>query len=182
MPTDWMLWPHFEAIDQAARDNVEVALSAYLSIQADLAYASMPITSGKRLYDALLRHDAKDVVELKAKVPDALLQEVIRPNMAESMAFVAQVRQREKLTVVAPAVFEAREQRWGQHEYMLLWLQVLGRKVARIHMLDGWEYSNGGAEEYVYGMMMRFRFQGERDDVRGSTISAKRSASNAARG
>lgn len=162
-----IFWRHRDGLTEEGLAKASVVFTAYLSIQDDLDYVSMPITSGMRLYDALLKHGVKTAADLKPVAPDALLKDVIEPNMREAMAFVAEVRAASRRTVLAPAVFEGRAQRWTQHEYMWLWLHVLAKKVRAIHMLDGWPYSNGGLEELVMGTLIRFRaFEDCASDVR----------------
>jgi hypothetical protein len=148
--------------------------TAYDSVLcADFTYVSTPITSGEALYRAMDRAGVAD--------PDAFRRdrarfssEVLLPNIAAADA-VARTMLGFGGAVIAPAAFEARALGWGQDEYMGLWLDTIERKATRIAMVDGWAYSNGGAEEYLQAILMQ---AGRRDrsdidvvDARGARIA-----------
>lgn len=38
---------------------------------------------------------------------------------------------------------------------MSMWLSVIENSVTRIVMIDGWEYSNGAAEEFLWAILMQ---------------------------
>lgn len=135
--------------------NVEVVMSAFRSLLSSIAYVSMPITSGKRLYDVLDQHGVKSREELDAIDPEILHREVIDPNVQEGNQFSQAVTQRSGYPVLVPGIFESKGQRWEEREYMALWLTVLEGKAKEIHLITNWEYSNGGVEEFVRGTEMR---------------------------
>lgn len=147
--------------------------SAYESVLcADFTYVSTPITSGAALYRAMDKAGATD--------PDAFRRdrarfssEVLLPNLAAAEA-VATTMLAFGGAVIAPAAFEARSLGWGQDEYMGLWLDTIERKATRIAMVDGWEYSNGGAEEYLQALLMQAGRRDRNDidvvDARGERI------------
>ena len=138
--------------------GIKALLSAYNSILSPLAYVSMPITGGIRLYEALDKYGVKSAVELKQKNSDIFFQEVIDPNTREGIALAERVAERTNFSVVVPALFEARDQGWLQDEYMYLWLRLIEDKVEELHMAENWQYSSGSAEEFTRGVEMQFNF------------------------
>lgn len=142
--------------------NLGVVLGAYRSFRGDrrkhLAYVSMPITSGKRYFDVLTEHGAKNADELAQKAgKDALYRLVIKPNIDEGIAFSDRLGlARNDLLFIAPSVFEAKRWRWSQDAYMSLWYRVLGELAGRHYLMDGWEYSTGGVKEVMFTVFMQF--------------------------
>jgi hypothetical protein len=149
--------------------EITVVESAYDSVLcADFTYVSTPITSGVILYNALQASGLSTLEELR-KDKDQFYHQVIQPNIkaAETVAL--------KMldfggAVIAPAAFEAKSLGWGQDEYMGLWLDTIERKATRLAMVDGWEYSNGGCEEYLQALLMQ---AGRRDRNNISIVDAK---------
>lgn len=154
--------------------EIGVVGTAYDSVYAsDITYVSTPITSGAALYRAM---DAAGITD-----PDEFRRDkahfsasVIGPNLAAADA-VAHRMVDFGGAVIAPAAFEARSLGWGQDEYMGLWLDVIERRATRLALVDGWEYSNGGAEEYLQALLMQ---AGRRDrsnmlilDAQGACLS-----------
>jgi hypothetical protein len=115
----------------------------------------MPIASGKRLYDTLDKYGVKTRAELDAIDPKILKAEIIGPNVEDGNRFSKEVMARACHPVLVPGIFESKGQRWEEHEYMALWLTVLEGKAREIHLINNWQYSNGGVEEYVRGTEMR---------------------------
>ncbi len=168
--------------------TVEIVWSAYRSVlskEGRLAYVSTAITSGQRMWEAVLALDLKDADELKAKHPDVLRDDVILPNVAAGTGLARQLAAKIDHPVVAPAIFEARKQRWGQDEYMALWLKMIEENVGRIYMAPGWEFSNGGAEEYLHAAQMALGFRSRHDimpiDAQGRVIPIPTAADAIAR-
>jgi hypothetical protein len=154
--------------------EISVVESAYDSVLcADFTYVSTPITSGAILYAALEEAGLSTLEELRLD-KDRFYNQVILPNIKAAES-VASAMLNLGGAVIAPAVFEAKALSWGQDEYMGLWLDTIERKATRIAMVDGWEYSNGGCEEYLQALLMQ---AGRRDrnniqiaDARGEPIS-----------
>jgi hypothetical protein len=154
------------ASSDEAKRTVEIVWSAYRSVlskEGRLAYVSTAITSGRRMWEAVLALGLRDADELKARFPEVLRDDVILPNVAAGNELAREVAAKIDHPVVAPAIFEARKQRWGQDEYMALWLKMIEENVGRIYMAPGWEFSNGGAEEYLHAVQMALGFRGRHD-------------------
>jgi hypothetical protein len=139
-------------------ESISVVLSAYRSVIHPLAYVSMPITSGKRLYDVFEQARVHSIDELKEKEPGSVYNDILKPNVMHGIDSARKIAGDISLPVIAPSIFEARKQRWGENEYMFLWYRVLEEKIQEIYMTDGWQYSNGGAQEFVRAIEMQFGF------------------------
>ncbi len=142
--------------------NLGVVLGAFRSFRGNrrghIAYVSMPITSGKRLFDVFEKENVRSVDELAVKYgKDALFELVIKPNVAEGIALANSLGRREDLLFVAPSVFEAKKWRWSQDAYMSLWYRVIGEMAGKLVVSDGWEYSTGGVEEVMFALFLRWR-------------------------
>ncbi|MBU1199114.1 MAG: hypothetical protein KKF46_03760 [Nanoarchaeota archaeon] len=145
-------------VNSKNKKDVETVLSAYRSVLSDISYASMPITSGTRYYNVLEEYEVKSISELLEKDKDALVKKIIEPNIEEGVAFARSLTGKTKYPVVAPGMFEPKKNRWSQEDYMFLWYRVIEQKSAQLHFIDGWEYSNGAAQEFVRGIEMQFGF------------------------
>jgi hypothetical protein len=151
----------YDRLTQDELGNLGVVLGAYRSLRGErrshLAYVSMPITSGKRYYEVLTEHGAKDAKELAAKAGgDALYRLVIKPNIDQGIAFADHLGvSRKDLLFIAPSVFEAKRWRWSQDAYMSLWYRVLGELAGAHYLMDGWEYSTGGVKEVMFTVLMQ---------------------------
>ncbi len=145
----------YEALPQERKDNIDIVRSAYASVQAPLDYLTMPVTTGRRYYEAMDRHGVRTLADLEAAKPGALREEVILPNIEESVLLGRAIGVRTGHVVVVPGVFEAHRQRWSQAEYMVLWLRLITHDVETVHLSPHWEYSNGGAVEYARAILAR---------------------------
>lgn len=153
-----------EAYDRLAEEelaNLGIVLGAYRSFRGNrrqhIAYVSMPITSGKRLYDVLTEEGVGSTEELVAKCgKDALWERVMQPNISEGIAFADNLGRRENLLFIAPSVFEAKKWRWTQEAYMSLWYRVIGEMAGKMVMMDGWEYSKGGVDEVLFALYLQW--------------------------
>lgn len=139
-------------------DAIDIVLSAYKSMRSTTAYLSMPITSGKRFYEVLGKYGAKTLEELLKIDTSLLREEIILPNIDEGTILADELSKRIKRPIIAPAIFEAKKQRWNQVEYMFLWNSVLYESVVELYMMDGWEYSNGGSLEFLRGLELQFGY------------------------
>ena len=148
--------PDNKGIKEERKNLIDLVLGAYLSIRHPIAYVSMPITSGKILYDVLEKKGVRNIEELIKQDPNSLYNDIIKPNV--EMGIMAADNLDTKLPPIAPSVFEAKKFRWSQEDYMSLWLKVIEERAEEMHMTDGWEYSNGGVQEFVRAMQMQFLF------------------------
>lgn len=140
------------------KQTIQIVWSAYRSVlskEGHLVYVSTAISSGKRMYDVLQQLGCS-YDELKNNYKEVLYKDIIQPNIEAGTALAKKLAQHEDAPVVAPAIFEAHSQRWSQDEYMGMWLKMIEDNVGQMVMSPGWEYSNGGAEEYLLAMQMAY--------------------------
>lgn len=149
---------------QSVDSTIEIVWSAYRSVLSkagSLAYVSAAITSGKLMQDVMDNTGLSDE-ELRAN-PDFFTL-VIAPNLQTGTEVARSIAAYADRPVVAPTIFEGRPQRWSQADYMKMWLQMIEENVSQMFMSPGWEYSNGGCEEYLKAVSMAWGF-GPRTDI-----------------
>lgn len=147
-----------ERIPQEKRESVAIVLSAYRSMLSPIAYVSMAITSGRRYYEVLEAKGVKSLDELAKQDSNAVYRDIIQPNIAYGVDLAKAISQKTALPVIAPAIFEAKKQRWREEEYMFMWYRMLEEKAQEIYMMKGWQYSNGCSQEFVRAMEMKHGF------------------------
>ena len=146
----------FGKVDSKRYDLVNLVIGAYRSIRMPIAYVSMPISSGKLMYDVLEKKGMKTLEELAKIDPDSVYNEIILPNVL--MGVEAADKVRSNLPKIAPSVFEGKKFRWSQEEYMALWFRVIEERAREMYMTNGWQYSNGGVKEFTRAIEMQFGF------------------------
>lgn len=148
--------PRFNKVKDDERKQCNLVVAAYRSVQSTLAYVTMPITSGKRLYDVMEAHGVRTRAELKEKYPKAVTDEIIPWNNEHGFAFAAAVKTRTRLPVVLPGAFEGGiSYSWREEQYMYMWLRMMEDLCAEHHLIEGWEYSDGSVEEFAKSMEMK---------------------------
>jgi hypothetical protein len=113
----------------------------------DLLYASVPITSGKVLYDSLM--------ENRGQSRDILMKNTMDKNYYEGYLFVNDIIKRTNKPVIYPADMVPLNNNWEQKHFQALWLSIIGEKCSEVHMQKAWEYSNGGCEELVHSFQLK---------------------------
>lgn len=113
----------------------------------NLAYVSVPITSGINLYLLQKAHPKKSLPEL--------LKEVIFENYNEGFFLSEQVMQRRQCPVLYPADLIPAHQKWEQAHFQALWLTIIAEKCTEMHMTPKWEFSNGTAEELTHVFQLK---------------------------
>lgn len=145
------------------------ALAAFGTLKAKkVAYISVPITSGPRLYDYMTAKGFKTPDEAK-KDHEAFFENVVEPNLAQGVAGSDAWAKKIDGAVIAPAEFEGRLRRnghvhWGQDDFMGMWIPLVDEKVTHMVMLDGWQFSNGSGEEYLQAVLMQMG-RSKRSDI-----------------
>lgn len=140
--------------------QAQFALAAFSTLKAEnIAYISVPITSGQRLYDYMEAKGFKTADEAKAD-HDAFFKNVVEPNLAQGVKGSDEWVHKLDGAVIAPAEFEKRLRiqkaiNWGQDAFMGMWVPLIDEKVTHMVMLDGWQYSNGSGEEYLQAVLMQ---------------------------
>jgi len=155
----------FPKLSPDRQAQIEVVSSAYQSIVADLAYLTMPVTAGKRLYELMEKYGVRTKEELEKKCPGALWEEVVLPNIENGRTLAHKLHTDKGSNFLVPGIFDARKLGWSQREYMVLWLKFISASAKEIYLVPGWEYSSGGAMEFVRGMMLQFRFAARKEPI-----------------
>jgi hypothetical protein len=122
-----------------------------------LAYVSVPITSGKLLYELQLNHP-----ELSK---GQQIKKAIEFNYSSGWNFVEALRKRIVCPIIYPADLVPARQKWEQPHFQALWLSIIAEKCTELHMSEGWEYSNGGTEEFTHAMQLRLGLPKHKDLV-----------------
>lgn len=136
-----------ESIDFSLK-GMSTAISP--SKKKKVIYASSPITSGKRMYDAFNDHECVSLQELKALDENIFKEDVMGPNLQAGAEFGDRLREIDEVgLVIAPGVFFGKG--WTQQHYMSLWKQVIKRYADVICLNENYQYSNGCLEELLLG-------------------------------
>lgn len=166
-------------LPDAHKLQAQFALAAFATIKTKkLAYISIPITSGRRLYDYMEQNGFTTAAEAKADHA-AFFKNVVSPNFDAGLS--ASNTWAEKLdgAVIAPVEFEKHLRThdhidWGQDDFMGMWIPLIDQKITQMVMIDGWEFSNGSGEEYLQAALMQMgrakRSDIEITDVRGKPL------------
>lgn len=131
--------------------QIRVALTMIrCTLPADKAiYVSTPITNGKRLLP--WRASLPECVKQDKQAYEALLLDnIIKPNTHDGHLFAQQVRVQTGRPVIDPTPFMADD--WTQADYIEFWSCVIEDYAAEVWFNDGWEYSNGCAQEYLVAL------------------------------
>lgn len=140
-----MLQKGREPLDQTLTDIVALLTVALGHHSA--AYASVPITSGRRLHrfmkDLRRRKGSLDLATL-----EDLRQHVIGPNEREASLFANRLRHSLERPVIDPSRFPP-QQDWTQTHFNVLWGTVLRACCDLVVFADGWQYSAGCTFEFV---------------------------------
>ena len=112
-----------------------------------LAYVIVPITTGKFYYD-LQR-------ERPTTALDALRDAAFAHNYQIGWDLVKKLQSRLDCPIVYPADLMPIHQQWEQTHFQALWLEIISELCTEVHMCEGWEFSNGGTEEFVHVMQLR---------------------------
>ena len=118
------------------------------------AYVSVPITTGPRLVQWYRDLSLRGVPLPDPRRPEGnedRQQAVIEPNLQAARAFVAVVRERIADPVIDPSVLRD-VPGWRQEDYVALWEAVIERFVSRVVLAEGWNYSFGCADEFLFAV------------------------------
>jgi len=163
------LWHHYKSKvwpeESEQTHSLHSILRTLRSIHGlgELAYISVPITSGRVLYDelnkTLIHPDSKDFLtgpassaEKNTRVPrfKEIIKTVIATNYAEGNEFLRDLQKRVQKPILFPADLFPRGEKWSQDHFQALWTSIIGELCTEIHMSKNWEYSNGAVEEFTH--------------------------------
>lgn len=142
-----------EFADRRVIDEIQMVMTAFDCVLADdsAIYCSSELTTGKRFYQLLKKHDAKSGEELKIRLGadqyEQMKHSLMKENVERGLQFTENIRQRGEINLINPGPFKARD--FDQQHYLYLWELVIIKKVYKAYFNDDWEYSNGCALEYA---------------------------------
>ena len=110
-------------------------------------YLSAPITSGQRFSDWYAQR-GKRLDPSQPLYQDEYSRTVIDPNRRQAQTLARRLRRQFPQTLIDPTAVGDMSG-WTQDDYRHLWACVIERYVSTIIFIDGWQYSNGCAYEFL---------------------------------
>lgn len=111
-------------------------------------YCSSELTTGLRLYTAVLENGLTDRHQLKDKLgADWLRDHVFAVNEKAANEFAERIEDRQGRTTISPACLFVPE--WGQHDYLSFWETLIKTRISEVWFNENWQYSNGCTFEYM---------------------------------
>jgi hypothetical protein len=110
-------------------------------------YVSTPITSGRRFAD-WSNSRASDFDLSHPETYQEFLREVLEPNSEDARTVIKKLRGRFNKTLIDPTALKDIEG-WIQDDYRFLWARVIEQYAGTVVFLNGWQYSNGCAYEFL---------------------------------
>lgn len=129
--------------------DIELLLNILGSVVIDRSavYVSTPITSGQRFAHWSSNRD----IEYDLSHPETFLEfkrEVLDPNSEHARAIIKDLRRLLSRLLIDPTALKDIEG-WVQDDYRVLWAKVIELYSDTVVFLDGWQYSNGCAYEFL---------------------------------
>ena len=142
-------------------------LATYASVlePRSARYCSAPITSG-RAYFEWLDAAGLDIAGVDQADPTqraAHRAAVIAPNCARAHTVVHRLRRDASCLVIDPTAVP-HIPAWAQEDWLTFWEAVIERFAHSATFIDGWQYSYGCTQEYVFAHRLGLPTFDERDD------------------
>ena len=136
--------------------------------QGELAYASIPLTSGITLYQEILKttmspatrafltgldstaHKYKLVPRFKG-----IKQNLFANNYNRGKEFVQDLENRIDKPILFPGDLYPKGEKWAEYHFQALWTTLISEKCSELHMIKDWEYSNGATEEFTHAHQLK---------------------------
>ena len=145
---------------QERTKEIEIIARSFATLLApEIEYISSPISEGGLLYRYLAEKGLAFDEGIKHQ-PD-FIEKVIKPNK-EKAQLLGEQRKAQGKTVIVPAIFY--RSGWSERDYLDLEIPLMEAKATRVFFLEGWEYSGGCIEEYLFAQQKKipcFEEQGE---------------------
>ena len=141
---------HNDLISHTTRnDEISLLLNAMKCIACKeiTTYLSVPITSGKRLLDYWIEKKEQTKFQTGLINSDEHKNKVVLPNLIHAEEVAKKVRSSNQL-LIDPSQFDDVDG-WGQDDYRVFWARVIENFVSKVIFVDGWNYSNGCAYEFL---------------------------------
>jgi hypothetical protein len=139
--------------------KVTAEVERYLSLLGSVvkpkkaAYVAVPITTGPRFLDWYASRGR--VLERPRDYDTEHHQAVRVPNCADAALRIAALRKTVPYPLIDPSAFD--RQGWSQETYRSFWAAVIRRYARLVIFLDGWQYSNGCANEFLTAVRTRLK-------------------------
>jgi hypothetical protein len=116
-------------------------------VDRSAVYVSAPITSGRRFADWSSGRDV--AVDLShPQTYQEFQREVLAPNNEHARTIIKKLRSTFPQVLIDPTALKDIEG-WSQDDYRVLWAKVIEEYARTVVFLDGWQYSNGCAYEFL---------------------------------
>ncbi len=155
-----------ESNQSAVVHNIMRVLRAF-HYRGKMAYVSVPITSGRYLYNLRL--------EQPQLSKERQLEIAIWDNYRFGLKFVEELQHRTTHPILYPADLTPVHQQWEQAHFQALWLSIIAEKCTELHMSEGWEFSNGGSEEFTHVWQLKLGLPKHKDLVFYNTKESEES-------
>jgi uncharacterized protein DUF4406 len=125
-------------------------------LDREALYASSEFTTGRRFYELCRQHNVRTAEELKSRLGDEYVSQLLTPNKEEGIRFARRLRKLGHSIVLTPNPFHADPfnlgRNWSQVEYLDFWKMVIVTKCHAVCFNEGWQFSNGCTFEYLAGL------------------------------
>ena len=130
--------------------EIELVCKGLQMIQAEeFIYLSAPITGGKRVYAAAEQHGLRKTQDL----PKEIFRRCIDENLQRYAELGEVVKSRAQPSIL-PGMIGSSDV-WSQRDYLDISKEIIRTKATSLVFQDGWEYSNGCAEEYLISLRLK---------------------------
>lgn len=139
-------------------NGIDAVLHVFRSILPGrcAVYIAAPITSGRHLLHFRRRYE----LDASSQHYNRLLNEhVVVPNRGRVRPVIAELRHKLAKPVIDPTELEFPG--WTQEQYRALWRAVIEAFADEVVFLDGWEYSNGCAYEFLVACQQHLKMYDE---------------------
>lgn len=139
------VWPQ-KTSQTAIVHNIMKTLRSFRNLR-QLAYVTVPVTTGRVYYDVLREHPNIERGELMSRV--------ISTNYEHGWELVEHLVQCKACPILYPADLTPLHQDWEQKHFQALWLNIIAELCTEVHLCDGWNFSSGSVEEFTHVMQLR---------------------------
>lgn len=133
------------------REEISILLEAYRALipNRSAIYVSAPITSGRRLADWYKRSNGDLPKRSHPSYWAQHAKQVVEPNLEQAAKVVASLRLKYPERIVIDPTAVSDFPNWTQDDYRYFWGEVIKRYADTVIFVDGWQFSNGCAYEFV---------------------------------
>jgi len=123
-----------------------LAMLSTVAAARSSVYVSTPITSGRRLADWFENRDPQP--DISHPEYQEFQRKVAKLNSEHARTVIQQLRNIFAKTLIDPTALKDIEG-WIQNDYRYFWAKVIEQYADTVVFLDGWQFSNGCAYEFL---------------------------------